>query len=123
MNLGTWISVPKAARLMGLTRQGALKRLQILDREADGQLLRRISTTGQGGRFEVSMEMLQEIMVRKREKPDEEERLDREILQTSVKLRELETQVEALRKVYAKLKKQVASILVNDRQRSETPPA
>lgn len=117
MNLGTWISIPRAAAIMEMTRQGARKRLKILNVEADGRLLRRISSTGRGGRLEVSLDVLQELMVRKRAKPDLEEQVDREILQTTAKVQDLELKVESLRDAHVRLRKQVMSLLGNSGKR------
>lgn len=70
MSLGTWITVARAAELMGLSRHAALKRLRALDEDSGGQLLRRISSTGKGGKFEVSMGYLRGLLDREPEKQD-----------------------------------------------------
>src|SRR5690606_16483102 len=58
---GTWIRIPEAARLVGMSRQGMRKRLLRLNQIAGGRLLRRDSATGRGGNFEVCVEVLREL--------------------------------------------------------------
>lgn len=65
-----WLRVSEVASLMGMSRRGALKRLQVKNRQYNGRLLRRERN---GSPWEVSMSVLQEERLLTVAKPQEDQ--------------------------------------------------
>lgn len=87
MSRKKWIRVSAAAKLMGMTPRGALKRLQRINKHiADGRLMRRDSPTSP---WEVSVQVLEEL--------DSVHLRDHTLEKLNSKVERLEVQVLALR--------------------------
>lgn len=91
---GTWVRVPEAARLAGMSRQGMRKRLLKLDQIAGGRLLRRDSSTGRGGNFEVCVEVLREL------RGFDPKAHERELSHVHWRIGEVEGRLESLRNAH-----------------------
>lgn len=111
---GTWIRIPEAARLVGMSRQGMRKRLLRLNQIAGGRLLRRESATGRGGHFEVCVEVLRELR-----SYDPKER-ERELGHVHWRIGEVEGRLEALRNAHRAHRRRTERRLDQHQKRLDT---
>jgi molybdenum-dependent DNA-binding transcriptional regulator ModE len=88
-----WISVPQAARKMGMSRQGSLKYLKRLNRRYDGRLLDRVD---ENAPWLVCIAVLTEI-VERRVAAEPERKDDLELSQLALDVHQLKLRQEELR--------------------------
>lgn len=89
-----WLTIPQAARHMGMSRQGALKRLKRLDKQIDNRLLWR---AGEGDPWLVSVVVLAEL--------NKIHERDWQVEGLKSQLGDFDTKLTALRNSYGKFRR------------------